>query len=71
MSESLTYDEIEMWLVHPNLYMNNLEEIKNTPDGSDIGCFVEVDLSYPDNNKHTSFYFVLKIKLFLKKIYKH
>ena len=29
----------------------NLEDILNTPDDSDIGYFVEVDLKYPDNIK--------------------
>ena len=28
-----------------------LEDIKNTPDDSDIGYFIEVDLKYPDNIK--------------------
>ena len=49
--QPLLYDEIEMWLGHPDLYMNKIEEILNTPDDSDIGDFVEVDLSYPDNIK--------------------
>ena len=31
--------------------MNWLEEILNTPDDSDIGYFVVVDLRYPDNIK--------------------
>ena len=44
----LPYDEIEMWHGHPNLYMNTLEDVLNTEDDSDIGCFVEVDLNYPD-----------------------
>ena len=45
MSEPLPYDEIK--------FDNNveLEDILNTPDDSDIGYFVEVDLSYPDNIK--------------------
>ena len=51
MSQPLTYDEIEMWHGHPDLYMNWLEEILNTPDDSDIGFFKEVDLRYPDNIK--------------------
>ena len=51
MSQMLPYDEIEMWHGHSDLYMNWLEEILNTPDGSDIGYFVEVDLKYPDNIK--------------------
>ena len=42
MSEPLPYDEIK--------FDNNvrLEDILNTPDDSDIGYFVEVDLKYPD-----------------------
>ena len=51
MSESLPYDETEMWHGHPDIYMIKLEEILNTPDDSDIGYFVEVDLSYPDDIK--------------------
>ena len=37
MSQFLPYDEIEMWHGHPDLYMNWLEEILNTPDDSEIG----------------------------------
>ena len=51
MSQPLPYDEIEMWHGDPDLYMNWLEEILNTPDDSDIGYFVEADLRYPDNIK--------------------
>ena len=45
MSQYLPYDEIK--------FDNNvkLEDILNTPDDSDIGFFVEVDLKYPDNIK--------------------
>ena len=45
MSEYLPYDEIKL--------DNNaeLEDILNTPDDSDIGYFIEVDLKYPDNIK--------------------
>ena len=57
MSQMLPYDEIEMWHGHPDLYMNWLEEILNTPDDSDIGYFVEVDLKYPDNIKERTKYF--------------
>ena len=49
--QPLPYDGIEMWHGHPDLYMNILEEILNTPDDSDIVYFVEVDLNYPDNIK--------------------
>ena len=45
MSESLPYDKIKL-----NINVN-LEDILNTPDDSDIGYFVEVDLKYPDNIK--------------------
>ena len=48
MSQPLPCDKMEMWHGHPDLYMNNLEEIKNAPDDSDIGYFVKVDLRYPD-----------------------
>ena len=45
MSQYLTYDEIK--------FDNNvkLEDILNTPDDSDFGYFIEVDLKYPDNIK--------------------
>ena len=45
MSEPLPYDEIK--------YDNNvsLEDILNTPDDSDIGYLIEVDLTYPNNMK--------------------
>ena len=45
MSKPLPYDEIK--------YDNNikLEDILNTPDDSDIGCFIELDLTYPNNIK--------------------
>ena len=45
MSEPLPYDEIKF---DKNV---KLEDILNTPDDSDIGYFVEVNLSYPDNIK--------------------
>ena len=51
MSQMLPYDEIEMWHGDPDKYWNWLEEILNTPDDSDIGYFLEVDLKYPDNIK--------------------
>ena len=51
MSQMLPYDEIEMWHGHPDLYMDKLEELSKTPDDSDVGYFVEVDLRYPDNKK--------------------
>ena len=45
MSEPLPYDEIKF---DDNV---NLEDILNTPDDSDIGYLIEVDLNYPDNIK--------------------
>ena len=51
LSQPLPYDEIEMWRGHPDLYMNKLEEILITPEDSDIGYFVQVDLRYLDNKK--------------------
>ena len=51
MSQMLPYDETEMWHGHPDLYMNWLEDIINTPDDSDIVYFVEIDLKYSDNIK--------------------
>ena len=68
LSQKLPYDEIEMWHGHPDLYMNWLEEIINTPYGSDIGYFVEVDLRYLDNitEKTKNFPFFPEKKLFLK-----
>ena len=39
MSQLLPYDEIEMWHSHPDLYMNWLEEILNTPDDNEMGFF--------------------------------
>ena len=57
MSQFLPYDEIEMWHGHPDKYWNWLEEILNTPDDSDIGYFLEVDLKYPDNIKEKTKHF--------------
>ena len=51
MSQMLPYHEIEMWHGHPDLYMNCLEELLNTPDDNEIGYFLEVDFKYPDNIK--------------------
>ena len=44
MSEFLPYDEIQF-----SRYVN-FEDISNTPDDV-IGCFVESDLSHPNNMK--------------------
>ena len=57
MSQMLPYDEIEMWHGHPDKYWNWLEETLNTPDDSDIGYFLEVDLKYPDNIKEKTKHF--------------
>ena len=51
MSQTLPFDEIEMWHGNPDLYMNILEKILNTPDDTDNGYFLEIDLRYPDNTK--------------------
>ena len=45
MSEPLPYDEIKF---DQNV---ELEDILNTPDDSDLGYFIEVDLKYSDNIK--------------------
>ena len=57
MSQFLPYDEIEMWHGSPDKYWNWLDEILNTPDDSDIGYFVEVDLKYPNDIKQKTKYF--------------
>ena len=49
MIQPLLSDEIEKWNGHRDLCMGKLEEISNTPDDSDVGFFIEVDLRYPDN----------------------
>ena len=58
VSQPLPYDEI--------IFDKNVksEDELNTPDKSDIGYFVEVDLPYPDNIKEKSkhFLFVPEIK---------
>ena len=51
MSQFLPYDEIEMWHGRPDKYWNWLDEILYTPDDSEIGYFLEVDLNYPDDIK--------------------
>ena len=70
MIKPLPYDEIEMWHGHPELFMNKLDKILQTPDGSDIGYFVEIDIKYPDNKKEKTrlSHFVLKEELFPKKL---
>ena len=51
MSQPLPYGE--------NKFDKNvkLNDILNTPDDSDIGYFVEVDLNYPDNIKQKTKHF--------------
>ena len=68
MSQPLPFDEIEMWHGHPDLYMNKLEEILNTPYDSDIGYFLQVDLKFSDyvKEKQRIFHSVLKTKLIVK-----
>ena len=48
VSQPLPYDEIK---TDRDV---NLEDILNTPDDSDIGYFVEVDLDYPDSIKENT-----------------
>ena len=50
MSQPLPHDGFKMWHGRPDLYINKLEEILITPDGSDSdnGFFVDVDLKDPD-----------------------
>ena len=58
----LPYDEIDKLHGHPDLHRNKLEKKITTPDDSDIGYFIEVDLIYPKNiKKQRIFHFVLKI----------
>ena len=57
MSQMLPFDEIEMWHGHPDLYMNWLEKILNTPDNNEIGYFLKVDLKCPDNIKEKTKHF--------------
>ena len=57
MSQFLPYGEIEMWHDHPDKYWKWLDKILNTPDDSEIGYFLEVDLKYPDNIKQKTMYF--------------
>ena len=53
MSQPLPYDKIEF---DKNV---KLEEILSTPDDSDIGYFIEVDLKCPDNIKKLQIIFHL------------
>ena len=71
MSQLLPFGGIEMWHGHPELYMIKLKEILKTPDDSDIGYFIELDLKYPDNTKEKTknFPFAPKNKVFHKDKY--
>ena len=64
MSQMLPYVEIKMWHGHPDLYMNKLEEVLNTPDDSGIGYSIEVDIKYSDiiQEKTKSFLFCSESK---------
>ena len=53
VSQPLPYDVVEFWHGQPDLYMNKLEKTLNTPEESDVGYFVEIDLRYPDKIKKT------------------
>ena len=57
MSQFLPYDVIEMWHGDPDKYWRWLDIILNTPDDSEIGYFLEVDLKYPDEIKQKTKYF--------------
>ena len=59
MSQLLPYDKIEIWQGHPGLNMKILEEILYTPDDSDIGYFVDVDLEYSDKIKKNKEFSIL------------
>ena len=57
MGHFLPYDEIEMWHGDPEKYWNWLDKTLNTPDDSDVGYFLVVDLKYPDNIKDKTKHF--------------
>ena len=54
MPQMLLHDEIEMGHEHPDLYMNELEEVLDAPDENDVGFFVDVDSKYLDQTKQKS-----------------
>ena len=56
MSQPLPYDEIEF---EKDICLN---KIINTPDDSDIGYFLEVDLSWPYNKKKQKTFSILSGK---------
>ena len=49
MSESLPYDKIEF---DKKIKM---KDILKTPHQSDIGCFIEIDINFPENIKNRVF----------------
>ena len=51
MSQPLPYDEFKL-----DQYVK-LDDISNTPDDSDIGYFIEVDLKHPDYTKYKTKFF--------------
>ena len=51
MFQMLPYDEIEMFVGDPDLHIKKLEEVLKTPDGSNIGYSIEVELKYPNDMK--------------------
>ena len=53
VTQPLRYDEIKFGR---NV---KLEDILNTPDDSDIGYFVEVEIKYPDNLKGNNLFSIL------------
>ena len=57
-----------MWYGHLDLYMNNLQEIINTPNDEDNGYFIEVDLRRPKTikEKTKNFPFCPENKIFHK-----
>ena len=62
------YDEIKMWHGHPDLCMKWIDKVLNTPDDSDIGYLVDVNLKYTDNikEKQRISHLELKTELFGK-----
>ena len=68
-SQPLPFDEIETWPGHLDFYMNKFKKILNTPDDSDVGNFLDVDLRYLKTKKK-NFELVLKKKVIHKDKYK-
>ena len=63
ISEYIPYNKLERWRGHPEPYLNKLEDILNTPDGSDIGYFSEVDIKYSDEIKENTKVFLVLLKV--------